>query len=118
MLKIKRAYEPPSREDGKRILVDRLWPRGLTKDKAALDEWDKELAPSNELRRWYGHRPERWDEFKTRYAEEIRKDHAQELERLRKLSRRETVTLLFSSREPAKNNAAALKEILEARRRS
>lgn len=118
MFKIKRAYEPPSPEDGKRILVDRLWPRGLTKAKAALDEWDKDLAPSDALRRWYGHRPERWEEFKARYAQEIRQSHAEEAERLGKLGRHDTVTLLFSSRELAKNNAAALKEIIEARRRS
>lgn len=116
MFKIKRAYDPPSPDDGRRILVDRLWPRGLTKAEAALDEWDKELAPSDVLRRWYGHRPERWEEFKTRYAREIREAHADEAERLRKLGRTGVVTLLFSAREPAENNAAALKEIIEARR--
>jgi uncharacterized protein YeaO (DUF488 family) len=117
MFKIKRAYDPPASGDGKRILVDRLWPRGLTKARAALHEWDKEIAPSDALRRWYGHRPERWETFKARYAQEIRDSHAEDAARLRRLAREGVVTLLFSSREPEMNNAAALKEIVTAQRR-
>ncbi|HEY8260690.1 MAG TPA: DUF488 family protein [Methylosinus sp.] len=117
MFKIKRAYDPPASGDGKRILVDRLWPRGLTKTRAALHEWDKEIAPSDALRRWYGHRPERWETFKARYAQEIQDSHAEDAARLRRLAREGVVTLLFSSREPEMNNAAALKEIITAQRR-
>jgi len=116
MFKIKRAFEPASNEDGLRILVDRLWPRGLTKEKAALDEWDRRVAPSDALRRWYGHSPQRWLEFKERYARELRETCPEELKRLRALGRDKVVTLLFASREPAMNNAAALKEIIETRR--
>lgn len=116
MFKIKRAYDPPAAGDGKRMLVDRLWPRGLTKAKAALDEWDKEIAPSDALRRWFGHRPERWEIFKARYEQEIRESHAEEAARLRRLPREGVVTLLFSSSEPNMNNAVALEEIITARR--
>lgn len=116
MFKIKRAFEPASAEDGRRILVDRLWPRGLTKEKAALDEWDRLVAPSDALRRWYAHSPQRWREFKSRYARELRETCPEELKRLRALGRGKVVTLLFASREPAMNNAAALKEIIETRR--
>ncbi|WP_166141705.1 DUF488 domain-containing protein [Methylosinus sp. RM1] len=118
MFKIKRAYEPASAEDGKRILVDRLWPRGLSKAKAALDEWDRLVAPSDALRRWYAHSPQRWREFKTRYASELHETCPQELKRLRALGRGNVVTLLFASRAPELNNAAALKEIIETRRAS
>lgn len=117
MFKIKRAYDPPAAGDGRRILVDRLWPRGLTKARAALDEWDKEIAPSDALRQWYGHKPERWETFKARYAQEIRDGRADEAARLRRLAREGVVTLLFSSHEPEMNNAAALKEILTDQRR-
>ncbi|MBY6240206.1 DUF488 family protein [Methylosinus sp. Sm6] len=116
MFKIKRAYDPPAAEDGKRILVDRLWPRGLAKEKAALDEWDKEIAPSDALRRWFAHRPERWETFKACYAQEIREGHAEDAARLRRLGRKGVVTLLFASREPAMNNAAALKDIMKRAR--
>jgi uncharacterized protein YeaO (DUF488 family) len=116
MFKIKRAYEPASADDGKRILVDRLWPRGLSKAKAALDEWDRLVAPSDALRRRYAHSPQRWREFKTRYANELRETCPQELKRLRTLGRGNMVTLLFASRAPEMNNAAALKEIIETRR--
>lgn len=117
MFKIKRAFEPASAEDGLRILVDRLWPRGLSKEKAALDEWDRLVAPSDALRRWYAHSPQRWQEFKSRYAQELRETCPEELKRLRALGRGgKVVTLLFASREPEMNNAAALKEIIEKRR--
>ena len=116
MFKIKRAYEPAAAEDGKRILVDRLWPRGLAKAKAELDEWDRRVAPSDALRRWYAHSPQRWREFKVRYARELREACPEELKRLRALGRGRVVTLVFASRAPAMNNAAALKEIIETRR--
>lgn len=113
MIRVKRVYDPPSSEDGTRILVDRLWPRGLTKEKARIDLWLKEIAPSNELRKWYGHDPGRWAEFKKRYYGELqRQEEARQalLDRVRK----GTVTLLFGSKELRINNAYALKEYLEA----
>jgi uncharacterized protein YeaO (DUF488 family) len=112
MLKIKRVYDPVSTDDGKRILIDRLWPRGINKEKAHIDEWVKEIAPSNELRKWYAHDPAKWAEFKKRYEKEI----AGEAERLKKIkaeARKQTVTLLFSSKELERNNAVALKEMLD-----
>jgi uncharacterized protein YeaO (DUF488 family) len=112
MLKIKRVYDPVSADDGKRILVDRLWPRGINKDKAHIDEWLKDIAPSNELRKWYSHDPAKWAEFKKRYKKEI----AEETERLKKIkaeARKQTVTLLFSSKELELNNAVALKEMID-----
>ncbi|HSR13011.1 MAG TPA: DUF488 domain-containing protein [Thermodesulfobacteriota bacterium] len=111
MIKIKRAYEPPAPGDGTRILVDRLWPRGITKEKAKISEWLKELSPSTELRKWYAHDPAKWPEFKKRYRKELagRED---EIRRLRDAARKGTVTLVFSSKELEINNAAALKEII------
>jgi uncharacterized protein YeaO (DUF488 family) len=112
MLKVKRIYDPIAADDGKRILVDRLWPRGIKKEKAHIDEWVKEIAPSNELRKWYSHDPAKWAEFKKRYKQEI----AGETERLKKIkaeARKQTVTLLFSSKELERNNAVALKEMLD-----
>lgn len=111
MIKTKRAYEPASADDGRRILVDRLWPRGLTKEKARIDEWLKEIAPSNQLRKWYSHEPAKWQEFKKRYKDELR-DKTGILDGLKAESRRKTITLVFSSREESLNNAEALKEIL------
>lgn len=110
---IKRAYESPAKEDGYRILVDRLWPRGISKEKAKIDFWPKELAPSNELRRWYGHDPEKWPEFKVRYFTEI----AANPELVRELLgyiREGTVTFVYSSQEQTLNNALALKEYIES----
>jgi len=111
-LKLKRVYLKPMRADGCRVLVDRLWPRGLTKKRAAVDHWLRDIAPSDRLRRWYGHVPSRWPEFKRRYRAELkkRKEAVQELRRLRR--EHATVTLLFSSKEEARNNAAALKSFL------
>ena len=112
MIKIKRVYDPVSADDGKRILVDRLWPRGIKKEKAHIDEWLKEISPSNELRKWYSHDPAKWAEFKKRYKQEL----AGEGERLKKIkaeARKQTVTLLFSSKELERNNAVALKEMLD-----
>ncbi len=109
--KMKRVYEPPHREDGQRVLVDRLWPRGLSKAAAKVDVWAKEISPSHELRKWYGHDPDRWPEFRKRYAAELRtrKDF---LARLRRTGRSGTVTLLFASREVNLNNAGALIRLL------
>ena len=111
-LHVKRLYEDPSRRDGRRILVDRLWPRGLRKEKAAIDEWRKDLAPSDELRRWFGHDPKRWSEFRRRYWEEL-EDHEDELRELGRLAREEEVTLVFAARDPERNNAMVLKELIE-----
>lgn len=109
---VKRVYEPLAKSDGTRILVDRLWPRGLTKEKAAVDHWARDLAPSTDLRKWYGHEHDRWDEFRTRYFEELEGSRAA-LDVVLAHVRAGTVTFLFSSREEQLNNAAALKEYVE-----
>lgn len=114
-IRIQRVYEPPSGEEGYRVLIDRLWPRGLRKDQVRFDVWLKELAPSTELRRWFGHEPAKWEEFKRRYFAEL---DAQP-EAVAELARRAaegTVTLLFGAKAERFSNAAALKEYLEARR--
>ena len=115
-IRIKRVYDPPSADDGTRVLIDRLWPRGLTKDAAALDDWPKEIAPSAELRRWYGHAPERWPEFRERYKAELASAVAQ-LDRLLALCGEGRVTLVFAARDAERANAVVLKEVLEARLR-
>ena len=114
MIMIKRIYDPPAAEDGFRILVDRLWPRGLAKAKTKVDLWLKEISPSNELRKWYGHDPEKWEEFKKRYRNEI-EDQKEALDSIVKKARGGIVTFLFSSKEKKLNNAAALKEFVERR---
>lgn len=108
---LKRAYEPPSTTDGQRILVDRLWPRGVTKAKAKIDLWLKDVAPSTELRRWFGHDPSKWMEFKSRYCEELNKNHA--LTQLQELSRRGDITLIYAARDQSRNEAVVLKQILD-----
>ncbi|MGQ9857383.1 MAG: DUF488 domain-containing protein [Thermodesulfobacteriota bacterium] len=113
-IRIKRVYESASGEDGQRILVDRLWPRGISKEKAQICFWAKELAPSTALRLWYGHDPAKWEEFKARYFRELDANPA-ELEKLLEYIRKGPVTLPYSSTERRINNAAALKEYLEAR---
>jgi uncharacterized protein YeaO (DUF488 family) len=106
---IKRAYEPRVRGDGVRILIDRLWPRGLRKDAAAVDQWPKELAPSTDLRRFYGHRPERFGEFRKRYAAELRDDDASAaVAQLVRLNLRRALTLLTASRDLERSDAAVL----------
>lgn len=110
-VKLKRAYESPSEDDGARVLVDRLWPRGVRKSDAAIDRWVKELAPSTELRKWFGHDPERWDEFRRRYLAEIR-EHRQEFEALRTLTQEGPVTLVYAARDETHNDAVVLREIL------
>jgi uncharacterized protein YeaO (DUF488 family) len=112
-IKIKRAYERPSSTDGFRILVDRLWPRGISKDKAKVEFWPKELAPSTELRRWYGHNPEKWSEFKSLYAAEL-SGNQELLNKLMEYVRKGTVTFVYSSKEQRLNNAIALKEYVES----
>jgi len=112
MIKVKRVYEKPSKDDGFRILIDRLWPRGLTKEKAKIDLWLKEIAPSNELRKWYNHNIEKWIAFKDKYCGEL-KEKKELLEQIKKLEKEKgTITLLFSSKEIEHNNAVALHEIL------
>lgn len=113
MLKIKRAYEKKGPADGKRILVDRLWPRGVTKAEAGIDVWMRDLAPSDELRKWFGHNPEKWEEFKKRYAEELSaSDKRQLLEGIARESRRGRVTLVFGARDAEHSNARFLEELV------
>lgn len=108
MIKIKRIYEKPSKVDGFRILVDRLWVRGLIKEEAKIDLWLKEIAPSNELRKWFNHDPKKWDSFKEKYKKEL-KGKEEFLEQIKKLEKEKgTITLLFSSKEEKYNNAVAL----------
>jgi uncharacterized protein YeaO (DUF488 family) len=113
---VKRVYEPASRMDGTRILVDRLWPRGLRKEDAAIDRWMKDLAPSAELRQWFGHKPERWSEFRERYRAEI-VQHGEALTELLLLVEKRPVTLLYAAQDNEHNNAVVLQEVLVRRRR-
>jgi uncharacterized protein YeaO (DUF488 family) len=109
---MKRVYEPPSPDDGLRVLVDRLWPRGLSKEAARVDEWPKEIAPSDELRKWYGHDPARWDEFRRRYRAQLEATGQIELVRvLRARAERQNVTLIFAASDEAHSNAAFLLEL-------
>jgi uncharacterized protein YeaO (DUF488 family) len=108
---IKRAYEPPSPDDGTRILVDRLWPRGVKKAKAGISQWMKEIAPSNELRKWFGHDPGRWEEFRRRYRAELT-GKRELVSRLRELSREGPLTLVYSAHDAAHNQAVVLRELL------
>jgi uncharacterized protein YeaO (DUF488 family) len=112
-ISLKRAYETPSPADGRRVLVERLWPRGLSKEKAAVDVWFKEVAPSTELRRWFGHDPAKWEEFRRRYRVELR-ERPDELERLRGLVAAGPVTFVYGSRDQEHNAATVLKELLES----
>ncbi len=118
-LTVKRVYERPARKDGTRVLVDRLWPRGLTKEAAAVDLWLRALAPSNELRRWFHEHREAWTLFRRRYSREVKRPEAtQALQHLRVLmSRQEPVTLLFASKDLEHNNAVALKEMVKGARK-
>ena len=112
LLKVKRIYETASSDDGKRILVDRLWPRGIKKSEVKIDEWLKEIAPSDELRKWFAHDPSKWQAFKRKYAHEI-EEKSDLIQQLRKESEREAVTLVYSAKDNEHNNAVALKEIIE-----
>ncbi|HBA86556.1 MAG TPA: hypothetical protein DCZ75_00810 [Geobacter sp.] len=117
MIKTKRIYEEPDPQDGLRVLVDRLWPRGLSRQRAQVDRWEKELAPSDELRRWFGHDPARWEEFRERYLEEL-KGRRPRLEEMEGIAAKGTVTLLFAARDTQLNNAVVVLELLERMRRS
>lgn len=114
MIRIKRAYDPPRAEDGERILVDRLWPRGVTKEAARLSRWVKEIGPTTELRQWFGHDPSRWEAFRQRYEQELRQPekHAMLLD-LARMSRRGVVTLVFAAKDETRNNAVVLKDLIE-----
>ncbi len=114
MIRVKRIYDPPDRHDGFRVLVDRIWPRGVRKEDAKVDLWLKDVAPSAELRRWFGHDPERWAEFRRRYRAEL-KDRPEALKLLRDKALGGTVTLLFAARDPERNKAVALAEIVASR---
>src|SRR5579884_2309961 len=109
---IKRAYDSPEPSDGKRVLVDRLWPRGLSKERAHIDLWLKDLAPSNELRKWYGHDPEKFEEFRRHYEAELA-NKQDALEQLREMARHEQVTLVFSARDVEHSNVAVLLDVLK-----
>lgn len=111
-IRIKRAYEKPSRNDGKRVLVDRLWPRGVTKKAAHIDLWMKEVAPSAELRKWFAHDPSKWADFRKRYVRELR-GHDDELARLEDMAGKGPLTLVFAASDTEHNNAEVLKELLE-----
>ena len=108
---IKRIYEAPQRGDGARILVDRLWPRGVSKERAKLDAWLKEIAPSTELRKWFGHDPEKWGEFKKKYKRELTKNE-EAVEEIRRIARKRKVTLVYGAKDEAHNEAVVLRDFL------
>jgi uncharacterized protein YeaO (DUF488 family) len=111
-IRLKRAYEPPAAEDGLRVLVDRLWPRGLAKPEAAIDRWLKEVAPSGELRRWFGHDPRKWDEFRRKYQAEL-SGQDELLRELRQSAQDAPLTLVYSARDQEHNQAVVLRDVLE-----
>jgi uncharacterized protein YeaO (DUF488 family) len=110
-IRLKRAYEPPAAQDGTRVLVDRLWPRGVNKSAAAIDLWMKDIAPSAELRRWFAHDPLRWPEFRRRYEDELRRK-PEPVEELRALAAKGRLTLVFAARDTARNDAVVLRDLL------
>lgn len=112
MVQTKRVYQEPDPQDGLRLLVDRLWPRGLAKERARVDRWEKDLAPSDELRRWFDHDPARWQEFRSRYRRELEQRRPL-LDEIAGCAQRGAVTLLFAARDEQFNNAVVLKELLE-----
>ena len=116
-VRLKRAYESPAASDGYRVLIDRLWPRGVRREEARLDEWARELAPSGELRRWFGHDPERFGEFRRRFTEELAGQEGK-LRELRRRARQGTLTLVYGARDTEHNDAVVLAEILRRGRRS
>jgi len=113
-IRIKRAYEEPDRDDGTRILVDRLWPRGLTKEKARVDLWLKDVAPSTELRKWFAHDPGKWEEFQSRYLEELKRNQEQ-LSLLRQEAAKGPVTLVYGAKDQQHNEAVVLQRLLTAK---
>jgi uncharacterized protein YeaO (DUF488 family) len=112
MIQLKRVYDPPSKHDGLRFLVERLWPRGVRKEDLTIHAWQKEAGPSNELRKWFAHDPKRWEKFKEKYFSEL-DSHPRSWEPLIQAAQRHTITLIFSSHELEHNNAVALKEYLD-----
>ena len=114
-VRLKRVYEPPDRADGTRVLVDRLWSRGVSKEKAAVKLWLKDLAPSTELRKWFGHDPDRWPEFRQRYSAEVRQ-HSEAFSQLRELTRQGPVTLVYSAHDEIHNDAVVLRSLLLGRK--
>jgi uncharacterized protein YeaO (DUF488 family) len=110
-VRLKRVYEPAGPADGYRVLIDRLWPRGVSGDRAQLDEWDRALPPSTELRQWFGHEPSRFAEFRRRYVEELRNERPR-ITRLRRRARTGTLTLVYSARDTEHNDAVVLAEVL------
>lgn len=116
-VRLKRAYEPPARSDGYRVLIDRLWPRGVSKEEAQLDEWARELAPSSELRRWFGHDPAKFREFRRRYRGELA-GREEKLRELRRQARTGTLTLVYGARDSEHNDAVVLAELLRQGKRS
>ena len=110
-LRLTRAYEPAGPSDGYRVLIDRLWPRGVSRERAKLDEWERELSPSTELRRWFGHQPSRFEEFRRRYIEELRGQRSR-LTELRRRARNGTLTLVYSAGDTEHNDAVVLAEVL------
>ncbi|WP_202805924.1 DUF488 domain-containing protein [Actinopolymorpha alba] len=119
MVRFRRVYEESSNRDGTRVLVDRIWPRGLTKEAAALDTWEKDVAPSTELRKWYGHQPEKFEEFRRRYTDELgAPERVAALDRLRTLAAKAPVTLLTATKDVEHSEAAVLAERLSHQRRS
>ncbi len=110
-IRLKRAYERPSAEDGARVLVDRLWPRGVKKKAAKIDQWTKDIAPSTELRKWFGHEPARWEEFRRRYKAELHQ-HDQQLDDLRELARSGAITLVYAAHDEFRNDAVVLRDVL------
>jgi uncharacterized protein YeaO (DUF488 family) len=114
MIRLKRAYDPAAASDGRRVLVERLWPRGMSKARLRLDEWAKDAAPSPALRRWFGHDPERWPEFRRRYAAELRA-HPAAWQSLLAAARRGRVTFIYAAHDVAHNGAIALKVFLDRR---
>ena len=114
-IRLKRIYEDAETEDGYRILVDRLWPRGVSKIRAKLDEWNKEVAPSTELRKWFDHQAERFEEFSSLYEEEL-KEKKEELEQIREIAEKQTVTLLYAAHDPKFNHAVVLQNVLNQRK--
>jgi len=113
---IKRVYDPAGPADGHRALVDRMWPRGVSKEKAAVDGWYRELAPSRDLRRWFGHDPARWRDFRRRYFEELDAADPESVETLRRHARESGLTLVYAARDREHNNAVALRDYLEGHR--
>jgi uncharacterized protein YeaO (DUF488 family) len=110
-IRLKRAYDAPAAEDGIRVLVDRLWPRGVKKESAVIDYWFKELSPTTKLRKWFGHDPARWEEFQRRFLIELR-DHPEEIDQLRNLARQRRITLVYGARDRLHNDAVVLRNLL------